>query len=252
MTSCFSVIIGFLVLLLFSIIFYRQFFKRFWDVVLSGLAIIILSPTLLILAILGRIKMKGNPFFVQPRPGKKGKDEKEKIFNLIKFRSMTEGKDENGNYLPDDIRLTKYGRILRSTSLDELPELFNIFKGDMSIVGPRPQLVRDMVFMTEGQRKRHDVLPGLTGLAQISGRNAIKWENKLNKDLEYIKHITFFGDIKIILQTVLKVLKRDGITEEGESTATDYGDYLLENGMVGREEYEEKQTEANRLLNLQG
>lgn len=246
------VLISFVFLLMLSIVFYRQFFKRFWDIFLSGLAIIILSPTLLILTILGRIKMKGNPFFVQARPGKKGKDGKEKIFNLIKFRSMTEEKDKDGNYLPDDVRLTKYGKILRSTSLDELPELFNIFNGDMSIVGPRPQLVRDMVFMTEEQRKRHDVLPGLTGLAQISGRNAIKWKEKLNKDLEYIKHITFFGDIKIILQTVLKVLKRDGITEEGESTATDYGDYLLENGMVSREEYEEKQTEAKRLLNLQG
>ncbi len=243
------IVVGLLCLLfLLSIIFYRQFFKRFWDIVLSGLAIVVLSPLLLILTILGRIKMKGNPFFVQPRPGKKGKDGKEKIFNLIKFRSMTEEKDEDGNYLPDDVRLTKYGRILRSTSLDELPELFNIFKGDMSIVGPRPQLVRDMVFMTDKQRKRHDVLPGLTGLAQISGRNAIKWEDKLNKDLEYIRHITFFGDIKIILQTVLKVLKRDGITEEGESTATDFGDYLLETGKVSKEEYMRKQDEARALL----
>lgn len=237
--------------LLFStVVLYRKFFKRFWDIVLSGLAIIILSPTLLFLTILGRINMKGNPFFVQPRPGKKGKDGKEKIFNLIKFRSMTEEKDEDDNYLPDDVRLTKYGRILRSTSLDELPELFNIFKGDMSIVGPRPQLVRDMVFMTEEQRKRHNVIPGLTGLAQISGRNDIKWEDKLNKDLEYISHITLLGDLKIIFQTVLKVMKRDGITEEGESTATDYGDYLLENGKISEEEYVEKQREAKTLINI--
>lgn len=192
--------------------------------------------------------MKGNPFFIQPRPGKKGKDGKEKIFNLIKFRSMTEEKDDKGNYLSDDVRLTKYGRILRSTSLDELPELFNIIKGDMSIVGPRPQLVRDMVFMSDEQRKRHDVLPGLTGLAQISGRNVIKWDAKINKDLEYIKHITFFGDLKIIFQTVLKVLKRDGITEVGESTATDLGDYLLENGIVSSEEYVVKQSDAERIL----
>lgn len=192
--------------------------------------------------------MKGNPFFVQPRPGKKGKEGKEKIFNLIKFRSMTEEKDDEGNYLSDDLRLTKYGRILRSTSLDELPELFNIIKGDMSIVGPRPQLVRDMVFMTAEQRKRHTVLPGLTGLAQISGRNAIKWEDKLNKDLEYIKHITFFGDLKIIFQTVLKVLKRDGITELGESTATDFGDYLLETGKITKNVLETKKAEARKVL----
>lgn len=231
-----------------SVIFYRQFFKRFWDIVLSGIAIIVLSPTLLILIILGRIKMKGNPFFVQPRPGKKGKNGKEKIFNLIKFRSMTEEKDENGNYLPDEVRLTKYGRALRSTSLDELPELFNIFKGDMSIVGPRPQLVRDMVFMTDEQRKRHDVLPGLTGLAQVRGRNSIKWEDRLNNDLEYVRHITLFGDIKIILLTVLKVLKKEGISEEGESTSTDFGDYLLETGKVTKEEYTEKQVEAKNIL----
>ena len=243
-----STLIVLAVLFILSVVLYRQFFKRFWDIILSALAIIVLSPILLILTILGKIKMKGNPFFVQARPGKKGNDGKEKIFNLIKFRSMTEERDENGNYLPDDVRLTKYGRILRSTSLDELPEIFNIFKGDMSIVGPRPQLVRDMVFMSDEQRKRHNVLPGLTGLAQISGRNAIKWEDKFRKDLEYIKHITFFGDIKIILKTVLKVLKRDGITEEGESTATDYGNYLLGNGMVSKEDYVLKQNEARLLI----
>lgn len=250
MNTLVIVLLSLVILLILSVVFYRQFFKRFWDVVLSGLAIIMLSPLLLILTILGRVKMKGNPFFVQARPGKKGKDGKEKIFNLIKFRSMTEEKDENGNYLPDDVRLTKYGRILRSTSLDELPELFNIFKGDMSIVGPRPQLVRDMVFMTDEQRKRHDVLPGLTGLAQISGRNAIKWEDKLNKDLDYIKHISFLGDIKIILQTALKVLRRDGITEEGESTATDFGDYLLQTEKISKEEYVEKQHEARNILRV--
>lgn len=245
-----SILWGFLTIVCISFLFYIQFFKRFWDIVISGFAIIVLSPILLILTILGGIKMKGSPFFVQPRPGKKGKDGKEKVFNLIKFRSMTEEKDENGNYLPDDVRLTKYGRILRSTSLDELPELFNIFKGDMSIVGPRPQLVRDMVFMTDEQRRRHDVLPGLTGLAQVSGRNSIKWEDKLNKDLEYISHITLLGDLKIIFQTILKVLTRYGITEEGESTATDYGDYLLENGKITEEEYLEKQSEAKKILNF--
>ena len=191
--------------------------------------------------------MKGNPFFVQSRPGKKGKDGKEKIFNLIKFRSMTEEKDANGNYLPDDVRLTKYGRILRSTSLDELPELFNIFRGDMAIVGPRPQLVRDMVFMTDEQRKRHDVLPGLTGLAQVRGRNASKWEDRLNNDLEYVKNVSFFLDIKILILTVIKVLEREGISEEGESTSTDYGDYLLINGKITKETYSNKQTEAKAI-----
>ena len=203
-----AIVLGMVDLLLWSNILYRQFFKRFYDIVLSGLAIIVLSPLLLVLTVVGAIKMKGNPFFVQPRPGKN-----ERIFNLIKFRSMICEKDKDGNDLPDDVRLTSYGKKLRSTSLDELPELFNILKGDMSIVGPRPLLVRDMVFMTTEQRKRHSVLPGLTGLAQISGRNAIKWEDKLNKDIGYVKNITFFVDIKIIFQTVQKVLRRDGITE---------------------------------------
>ena len=242
-----AIVLGLVDLLLWSSILYKQFFKRFYDIVLSGVAIIVLSPMLLVLTIVGAIKMKGNPFFVQPRPGKD-----EKIFNLIKFRSMTCEKDKDGNYLPDDVRLTKYGRILRSTSLDELPELFNIFKGDMSIVGPRPQLVRDMVFMTDEQRKRHDVLPGLTGLAQINGRNAIKWEDKLNTDLEYIKGISFLGDIKIILQTALKVLKRDGITEEGESTATDFGYYLLQSGKISEDEYFKRQLEARKILCSRG
>ena len=242
------VLLSLAILLGLSVIFYRQFFKRFWDIVLSGLAIVVLSPALLILIVLGKIKMKGNPFFVQPRPGKKKKDGQERIFNLIKFRSMTEEKDENGSYLPDEVRLTKYGRALRSTSLDELPELFNIFRGDMSIVGPRPQLVRDMAFMTGEQRKRHAVLPGLTGLAQVRGRNSIKWEDKLNKDLEYISHITFWGDLKIILQTGAKVLKKEGITEEGETTATDFGDYLLSSGKIRKEEYDVAQDEAKRII----
>jgi undecaprenyl phosphate N,N'-diacetylbacillosamine 1-phosphate transferase len=198
-------------LFLLTVVLYRQFFKRFWDIVLSGIAIIILSPTLLVLTILGRIKMKGNPFFVQARPGKKGKDGKEKIFNLIKFRSMTEEKDENGNYLPDDVRLTKYGKILRSTSLDELPELFNIFKGDMSIVGPRPLLVQYLPYYTETERHRHDIRPGLTGLAQVNGRNSIKWDIRLAYDVEYVNHITLFDDVKIIIQTIGKVLNHSDI-----------------------------------------
>lgn len=218
---------------------YKPFFKRFYDIVLSGLALIILSPILLILIILGAIKMKGNPFFTQLRPGKN-----EKIFKLIKFRTMTCEKDENGNLLPDEKRLTKYGRILRSTSLDELPELINIFIGDMSIVGPRPQLIRDLVFMDEVQRKRHSVRPGLTGLAQVNGRNNITWEEKFEYDLQYLEKISFFKDLAIIFKTVLKVLKRSDVEREGTVSDIDYGDWLLIEGKVTREEYDQKQAEA--------
>ncbi|MBQ7225184.1 MAG: sugar transferase [Clostridia bacterium] len=231
------------VLILLSTLLYRQFFKRFYDIFLSGLALLVLSPILLILIIVGAINMKGNPFFTQQRPGKN-----EKIFKLIKFRTMTNEKDENGNLLPDDVRLTKYGKFLRSTSLDELPELINIFIGNMSIVGPRPQLVRDMVFMTEEQRKRHTVSPGLTGLAQCSGRNNMSWEQKFEYDLKYIKKIGLWSDVGIIFMTVFKVFKRDGITEEGEATATDLGDYLLSKGEVTDEKYNELQAEAKELL----
>lgn len=222
---------------------YAKFFKRVMDFVLSLCALIVLSPVLLILAVLGAVIMKGNPFFTQLRPGKD-----EKIFKMIKFRSMTCETDTNGNLLPDEVRLTKYGKFLRATSLDELPELLNIVKGDMSIVGPRPQLVRDMVFMTPEQRRRHSVRPGLTGLAQCNGRNAMSWEKKFEYDLIYIQKITFLGDVKILLQTVIKVFQRDGINEEGMATAEDLGDYLLRIGTVDREEYAEKQAEASRAL----
>ena len=224
---------------------YAKYIKRILDFVLSLCALIVLSPLLLMLIILGAIFMGGNPFFTQQRPGKD-----EKIFKLIKFRTMDNRKDKNGNLLPDDVRLNKYGRLLRSTSLDELPELINILKGDMAIVGPRPQLVRDMVFMTDEQRKRHSVRQGLTGLSQVSGRNAIKWEDKLEYDLKYIEKITLFGDIKIILETVVNVFKRDGITEEGMATAADLGDYLLSEKRVSREEYDKKQNEARKLLRV--
>ena len=222
---------------------YAKFFKRVMDFVLSLCALIVLSPVLLILAVLGAVIMKGNPFFTQLRPGKG-----EKIFKMIKFRSMTCETDANGNLLPDEVRLTKYGKFLRATSLDELPELLNIVKGDMSIVGPRPQLVRDMVFMTPEQRRRHSVRPGLTGLAQCNGRNAMSWEKKFEYDLIYIQKITFLGDVKILLQTVIKVFQRDGINEEGMATAEDLGDYLLRIGTVDKEEYAEKQAEASRTL----
>ena len=210
---------------------YAYYFKRVIDFFLSLIALIVFSPILLILIVAGAAAMKGNPFFFQPRPGKKGKDGKEKIFKLIKLRTMSNAKDKNGNLLPDDIRLNKYGKFLRSTSLDELPELLNIIKGDMAVVGPRPQLVRDMTFMTEEQRRRHDVRPGLTGLAQVNGRNNITWEQKFEYDLQYIDNgITFVGDIKIILQTVGKVLKRSDTVRDGTVSDMDFGDWLMAEG----------------------
>ena len=223
---------------------YAKYIKRIFDFTLSLCGLIVLSPVLLVLTVLGAYKMKGNPFFTQPRPGKDGK-----IFNLIKFRSMTCEVDAEGNPLPDEVRLTRYGKLLRSSSLDELPELLNILKGDMAIVGPRPLLVRDMVFMTPEQNRRHTVRQGLTGLAQVSGRNAISWDAKLDYDQEYVKNITFLEDLKILFRTVGKVFHREGISEEGVSTATDLGDYLLQAGRVTREEYDAKQQEAKALLN---
>ena len=200
-------------IVMLSAVLYRQFFKRFYDVLLSGMAIIVLSPIFLILIVLGTIKMKGNPFFTQLRPGKN-----EKIFKLIKFRTMTCETDENGELLPDEKRLTRYGRILRSTSLDELPELFNIFAGQMSIVGPRPLLVSYLPLYNDEQKHRHDVRPGLTGLAQVNGRNAMNWEDKFSYDVEYASSISLFGDISIVFRTVACVLKREGISGEGSAT----------------------------------
>ena len=201
---------------------YARFFKRFLDFIFSLMALIVLSPILIILIIIGAIAMKGNPFFVQSRPGKKGNDGQEKIFKLIKFRTMSNAKDKEGNLLPDDVRLNKYGKFLRSTSLDELPELINILKGDMSIVGPRPLLVKYIPRYTETQRRRHDVRPGLTGYAQINGRNAISWEERFAYDVEYVDRITFIGDVKIILGTVKAVFKRSGITSETSATMEEF------------------------------
>jgi lipopolysaccharide/colanic/teichoic acid biosynthesis glycosyltransferase len=243
------VVVALAVWVLLSALLYRPFFKRFYDMFLSGLAIIVLSPILIILIILGAIKMKGNPFFTQLRPGKINKKTgKEKIFKLIKFRTMTCEKDENGNLLPDEIRLTRYGKILRSTSLDELPELINIFIGNMSIVGPRPLLVRDMVFMSEETRSRHRVKGGLTGLAQVSGRNNITWEQKYEYDLKYIDKITLFGDIVIIFKTALKVLKRSDVEREGTVSDIDYGDWLLQKGEITEEYYNEKRAQAKEII----
>ena len=224
--------------------FYAKYIKRILDIICALSAMIVFCWLYAIVAILVRVKLGSPVIFKQARPGKD-----EKIFNLYKFRSMTDERDENGELLPDDVRLTKFGRLLRSTSLDELPEAINILKGDMSVIGPRPQLVRDMVFMTEEQRHRHDVKPGLSGLAQVRGRNAISWEDKLSTDLEYIKKISFWFDLKIIFETVGKFLKREDITQDDMATAEDYGNYLLKVGKVSQEEYTRKQEEALRLLN---
>ena len=201
---------------------YAKFWKRFFDCTLSLLALIVLSPVLLILTIVGAIAMRGNPFFVQPRPGRKGKDGKEKIFKLIKFRTMSNKKDKDGNLLPDAERLNGYGRFLRKTSLDELGELVNILKGDMAIVGPRPLLVRYLERYSEEQHHRHDARPGLTGYAQTHGRNAISWEEKFEMDVWYTNNITFFGDVRIILDTVKAVLKHEGISSETSATMEEF------------------------------
>lgn len=185
---------------------YAKYLKRVLDFTLSACALIVLSPVLLILTVVGAYKMKGNPFFTQLRPGKN-----EKIFKLIKFRSMTCETDQDGNLLPDEVRLTKYGKFLRSSSLDELPELFNILKGDMSIVGPRPLLVKYLPYYTQRERLRHSVRPGLTGYAQAHGRNAVSWEDKFAMDIWYVEHLSFATDVKTIIDTVKTVLSHDNV-----------------------------------------
>ncbi len=196
---------------------YAKFWKRFFDFCIALAALIILLPLLIVLTITGTIAMRGNPFFIQPRPGKN-----ERVFNLIKFRTMDNRRDANNELLPDDVRLNRYGRFLRTTSLDELPELINILKGDMSIVGPRPLLVRYLERYNDEQRHRHDVRPGLTGYAQIHGRNAVSWEDKFAMDVWYTQHITFLGDIRIIWGTVKTVLKRTGISSETSATMEEF------------------------------
>ncbi|MDD4689303.1 MAG: sugar transferase [Eubacteriales bacterium] len=223
---------------------YKKFVKRIFDLICAFAAVTVFFWIYLIVAILVRIKLGSPILFKQKRPGKDGK-----IFTLYKFRTMNDAKDKDGNLLPDNIRLTSFGKALRATSLDELPEVINIIKGDMSIIGPRPQLVRDMVFFTKQQMKRQSVRPGLSGLAQISGRNGISWEEKLNYDLQYIENITFLGDCKIIALTFWQAfVKRDGIAQEGMDTAEDLGDYLLERGDVTKEEYSTKQSLAMVML----
>ncbi len=201
---------------------YEKFVKRTFDFCCGLFAVVVFSWLYLILIILGAIFMRGNPFFTQDRPGLN-----EKIFKLIKFRTMDNRKDKNGELLPDEIRLNKYGRFLRKTSLDELPEAFNIIKGDMSVIGPRPLLVKYLPYYSEEQHHRHDVRPGLSGYAQVNGRNTVNWDDKFKMDVEYANHITFIGDIKIIFQTVLKAfIKQEGISSETSATMEDFRDYV--------------------------
>jgi len=223
---------------------YKKFFKRPIDIFCALAAIIVFSWLYIIVAILVKTKLGSPVIFKQPRPGKDGK-----IFTLYKFRTMTDERDADGNLLPDDVRLTKFGSFLRSTSLDELPEAFNILFGHMSVVGPRPQLVRDMVFFSEEQMKRQSVIPGLTGLAQVNGRNDTTWEQRFEYDLKYIENITFLGDAKLVFLTVWKAfVKSDGISQEGMATAEDFGDYLLRMGKVSKDEYDRLQEKSRSLL----
>ena len=202
---------------------YGKCFKRCLDFLLSLCGIVVLSPVLLVMAALVRVKLGSPVLFHQERPGRH-----EKIFKLYKFRSMTDEKDAEGNLLPDEVRLTRFGKLLRSTSLDELPELLNILKGDMSLIGPRPLLVRYLPYYTEEERHRHDVRPGLTGLAQVNGRNALGWEDRFRYDLDYVNHISFGLDLKIIGMTVGKVLKRSGTLSGADQTVADFDVYRRE------------------------
>ena len=229
---------------------YEKYIKRAFDVVCATGAIVVFSPVYLGVAVLVKLKLGSPVLFTQDRPGLIGKDGRETVFKMYKFRTMTDERDENGELLSDEVRLTKFGKWLRNTSLDELPEAFNIFNGTMSVIGPRPQLVRDMVFMTDEQRMRHTAKPGLSGLAQVNGRNTISWEDKLEWDLKYIKNISLAEDIKIILSTVKKAfIKQEGITQDDMATAEDLGDYLLRTGKVVQNDYEQKQQIAKNILN---
>ena len=226
---------------------YERYIKRIFDIICSLLAIILFSWLYLIIAIIVRIKMGSPILFKQPRPGLIGTDGKERIFKMYKFRTMTDERDEQDNLLPDEKRLPAFGKMLRGTSLDELPEAFNILKGDMSLIGPRPQLVRDLVFMDEKTRMRHTAKPGLSGLAQVNGRNAVTWEEKFKWDLKYIEDVRFKNDLKIIGLTVKKVFGRSESSDELDVT-DDYGDYLLKTGKVSREEYDQLQVKAKKMI----
>lgn len=229
--------------------FYEKHVKRGLDIACAGAAITLLSPVYAGVALLVKKKLGSPVLFTQDRPGMIDEDGRETVFKMYKFRTMTDEKDENGELLPDEVRLTKFGAWLRSTSLDELPEAFNILNGTMSVVGPRPQLVRDLVFMDNDQRRRHTAKPGLSGLAQVNGRNNITWEKKLDWNQKYIKKVSFAEDARIVGETIKKaIIKQEDITEENSATTTDYGDYLLKIGKVDKEEYDRKQEEAREIL----
>ena len=222
---------------------YKKYFKRLFDLCSSGMALLFLSPLLLYIAYLVKVKLGSPVLFTQIRPGKDNR-----LFKMYKFRTMTDARDKEGNLLPDDLRLTAFGKKLRETSLDELPELINIFKGDMSVVGPRPQLVRDMVFFSDKEMQRQSVYPGLTGLAQISGRNNISWEEKFKYDLQYIDRVSFLEDMRIIYRTIFKVANQDDINTEGMETAEDYGDWLRRKKLLTDQDYEIGQDKAKQLI----
>jgi lipopolysaccharide/colanic/teichoic acid biosynthesis glycosyltransferase/glycosyltransferase involved in cell wall biosynthesis len=229
--------------------FYEKYVKRVFDVACATGAIVCFSPLYLGVAALVRFKLGSPILFTQDRPGLIGEDGKETVFKMYKFRTMIDQRNENGELLPDEIRLTKFGKWLRSTSLDELPEAFNILNATMSVIGPRPQLVKDMVFMSDEQRKRHTAKPGLSGLAQVNGRNVISWEDKINWDLKYIKKIGLFEDMRLILNTVEKAfIKQEGINQDDMATAEDFGDYLLRTEKVSQEKYDMKQKQAKSIL----
>lgn len=227
--------------------FYEKHVKRILDVICASLFLIVFSWLYVLIGVIVRLKMGSPVLFRQPRPGIV-RNGHETIFNLYKFRSMTDARDAEGNPLPDADRLPKFGAFLRSTSLDELPEIFCILKGTMSIIGPRPQLIRDMLFMTDKQRLRHTAKPGLTGLAQVKGRNAVSWEEKINWDLEYIDNVTFLNDMMILFRTIAVVLKRSGITDGENATALDYGDALLKTGKITRSQYDAEISREHILI----
>ena len=235
-------------LLLVVSLLYRPFFKRVCDIICALAVFIFLWPLYLVLAILVRTKLGKPIYFKQVRPGKNGK-----LFTLYKFRSMTDERDENGNLLPDEVRLTKFGKWLRSTSLDEVPEAINILKGDMSVIGPRPLLVKDYVFFDEEVMKRQSVRPGLSGLAQVNGRNRISWEDKFKYDLQYCKKIGFWKDIGIVFKTIGKAFgKKENINKEGFATDEDYGDYLLRTDKIDKKTFDAKCDMAKRIIEKHG
>lgn len=231
--------------------FYEKYVKRALDIVCALLALTVFCPLYAVIAILVRCRLGSPVIFKQPRPGLIDPETgRERIFSILKFRTMTDERDENGELLPDEKRLTRFGKMLRATSLDELPEAFSILNGDMSVIGPRPQLVRDMVFMTDEQRLRHTAKPGLSGLAQVKGRNAISWEEKLAWDLKYIEKVSFLSDLKLVWLTFKKVFMRKNPAETSDETdvTLDYGDELLRKGRITRGEYDEKRALAERII----